>query len=135
MPYTLWSHGQLLGHTDLAFQPCVPGVHSGWFLPTEIGGPAMDILTGVSRVVLNADGIEDRARLLAEMEAAADRAFALEVELHGENGDVIPTEDIGITDTHLSLEFADKAAARDAEAKVEVPRYQVIVRGLGSNFN
>ena len=113
MPYTLWSRGRLLGHSDLGFRGVLPGARCGWFHPSEAGEPVIQLMTAPSRVVLHFDEVQDRATLHADLESAGDRIDALDLVLRAPDGSVVMTEDIGITDTELSAEFAAAVEARD----------------------
>ena len=44
MPYTIWSHGRLVGETDLGFDYDSGNCRAGNFFPTEFGETLMPIL-------------------------------------------------------------------------------------------
>lgn len=130
MQYTLWSHGRLLGETDLAFVRCFPKHRMGWFHPNDLGDRLMPIICGIKpaffalsdltrRLLPNPWG--DRGRRwdldtvlkgsteYADLAAANAQEDGLALELRGPNGTVIPTEDIGVQDTEFlrSLSFEE----------------------------
>lgn len=91
MPYTLWSHGRLVGHTDLDI-PCVQDhIRQGFIEPTEEGRRILVDATGVPAVMAEGrrgrrDGTKDDDTVMAEFSAACDRREALELELRDEDG-------------------------------------------------
>ena len=174
MPYTLWSKGRLVATTDLGFTQCFPNWRSGWLEPA-LGSepliaravavsPAMMNVTRRVRTLANARGPNGRvdpeseelrgSTEYADLQAALHAEAALELELRGPDGVVIPSVSIGIKDTyymlamvrhsHLSgyepldddprdpsitLEQAIAAAATEGREPWEPawPRYQVMV--------
>jgi hypothetical protein len=130
MQYTLWSHGRLLGETDLAFARCLPKHRMGWFHPNDLGERLMPIICGIKpaffalsdltrRLLPNPWGDRGRPWDLdtvlkgsteyADLAAANAQEDGLALELRGPNGTVIPTEDIGVQDTEFlrSLSFEE----------------------------
>jgi hypothetical protein len=128
--YTLWSHGRLLGETDLAFARCLPKHRMGWFHPNDLGERLMPIICGVKpaffalsdlthrllpnphggqRRKWNLDTVLKNSTEYADLAAANAQADGLALELRGPNGAVIPTEDIGVQDTEYlrSLNFEE----------------------------
>ena len=114
MPYTLWSHGRLLGESELDYRRVFARHRMGDFHPTEVGWCLMPIATGVSPAGVelsrkitrsSALGLFDeavrRTSEYADFAAAADHCEALELELRAPDGSVIPTEWIDVRD----LEF------------------------------
>jgi len=114
--YTVWSRGRELGHSSLAFARCLDSVRAGWFYPTDAGTSLMRIITGSRDAWLamavayqqgkHEDLSEEEWRRTAEFAgvvAAAAHADALQLELRGPDGRVIPTEDIDIRDTELFI--------------------------------
>jgi hypothetical protein len=139
MQYTLWSHGRLLGGTDLAFARCFPKLRVGFFHPNDLGERLMPIACGVSpalhelsrltrRLIPNRHVTRRRTWDLetvlrssteyADVAAAGAQEEGLELELRGPNGAVIPTESIGIRDTEyvMSTDFSEDLSLYDVEA-------------------
>jgi hypothetical protein len=129
MQYTLWSHGRLLGETDLAFARCFEKHRMGWFHPNELGERLMPIICGAKpaffalsdltrRLIPNPYGSQRRTWDLdtvlrtsteyADLAAAYAQEQGLALELRGPSGAVIPTEDIGIQDTEYLLSIPDR---------------------------
>ena len=120
MSYTVWSHGRLLGVSSLDYRRVFPRHRMGDFHPTEEGEEILPIATAVSRA--GADlvkslsgappGSPARTRLrdsseYADLAAAEDHYNALEVELRGPDGTVIPTEWIDLRDMEFLLSLTD----------------------------
>ena len=105
MPFTVWSNGVLLGHSDLGFVECIPKHRAGWFHATELGEPIIEILNDPRRAVLNAEGM-DQATVEADLMATYNRLSGYPLELRDDAGVVLATEDIAIMDMELTLEFA-----------------------------
>ena len=141
MQYTLWSHGRLLGETDLAFARCLPKHRMGWFHPNHLGERLAPLACGVSpalrelgklthRLVPNPystkrrkwdlDTVLKTSTEYADLAAAAAQEEGLALELRGPTGAVIPTESIGLRDTEylLSLEFDEDISLYDVEAGI-----------------
>lgn len=139
MPYTIWSHGRLVGETDLGSAYRSANFRAGPFFPTEFGKTLMEIIAEPRRLIARMAKIAHDspidptadAEWLA-FEAATDREYALELELRDPIGTVIPTEDIGIRDRQLleelypidelefdELEFDDEPFDPELEASVD----------------
>jgi hypothetical protein len=137
MPYTLWSHGRLLGETELEYARYAPLNRGGGFWPTVIGSKLMPVVTGVTAASIElatksrglerstAPKHEDSGDLTARIHesteyadylAAIDRLNALDLELHDPEDNVVPAEWIDIRD----LDFLSDLQARDLEADDEV---------------
>ena len=133
MSYTIWSHGRLVGETDLGFDYGSGNFRAGNFFPTEFGETLMPIIAEPRRLMARMaktaydspiDPADDTEWLAYE--AATDRESALELELRDSNGAVLSTEDIGIRDRHLleelfpidDLEFADEPFDPELEASI-----------------
>jgi len=97
--YTLWSHGRLLGSTNLEFIYRENGHRTGWFRPEPGVQDILDVATGVSPALFAASHAENPAEAYADVEAAGDRERALELQLRDADGKEIATEDIGVRDT------------------------------------
>ena len=109
MPYTLWSHGRLLGESELDYRRAFARHRMGDFHPTEVGSRLMPIATGVSpagielsrKITRTSGQLDDAARTTSEyadFAAAADHCEALTLELRAPDGSVIPTEWIDVRD-------------------------------------
>jgi hypothetical protein len=107
MPYTIWSRGRLIGETDLGFIYRRNRYRVGWFHPNPAGERLMPIATGVSPALRADYMIGPDPTTYADILAAVDQCEALELELHGLDGQRIETEDIGIVDTHYLLSLPD----------------------------
>ncbi len=106
MPYTLWSKGRLLGHTDFGFIANTDEHKMGWFHPTEVGEQILQVMTEPGRVISGYRKGGDIAQIEADLAAAGDRIEALELELRSPEGKVLETKDIGVNDTERLLALA-----------------------------
>jgi hypothetical protein len=114
VPYTVWSHGRLVGKTDLGFV-LREGVHrTGHFFPTEFGESLVPIINEPRRLMKGRGELPPDSRtsddpawiaLASALEVAGERERALELELRDEHNVVIPTEDVSIRDMELTLEL------------------------------
>lgn len=118
MPYSLWSHGRLLGETDLGFIYRENRFRCGWLHPTEIGEKILPDATGVAPAMRAEFMIGPDATLHADVLAACDRELALELELRGPDGKRIETEDIGVRDTHYLLSIPHNDCEDDEDYKL-----------------
>ena len=107
MTYSLWSRGRLIGRTDLGFVYRENGCRCGWFHPNELGEKLMPAATGISPAMRAAYEAGKDVLRDPDFLSACDYEHALEMRLHGPNGDVNETEMIGITDTHYLLSIPD----------------------------
>ena len=131
MTYTLWSHGRLVGETELAYARCMVKARAGDFYPTEFGQTLMPVATGavpaameLSRATRKAADdpcapaealgtpphvVRRTASEYADFAAACDQRDALDLELRRPDGSIVPTEWIDIRDTEYlqSLVFDD----------------------------
>lgn len=130
MPYTLWSHGRLLGETELEYTRCVPLHRGGGLWPTVAGSKLMPVATGVTAATLKLAAKSRQLRApesrgtppaqstdescmqqsteYADYAAAVDQLNALALELRGPSGAVIPTEWIEIRDTEFLADLASR---------------------------
>ena len=105
MRYSLWSHGRLLGHTDLDI-PCVTShLMQGFIDTTPEGDKLLPRTTGVPRaasagLARNLSDAERRGRR-AEFRAACSAREELELELHVDGG------------AHFSYDFLQVHDLRD----------------------
>ena len=103
MHYTLWSHGRLVGHTDLDIHTITPTMRQGFIEPTEEGRALLRDATGVLRTIAaerrrRSHGVPLGSRYLDEVEAACDRREALDLELRDESGAVFECEFMRVYD-------------------------------------
>lgn len=128
MPYTVWSHGRLMGESALDYRRVFPRHRMGDFFPTEAGEKIMPIATGVSKAGVelvkslsgSPPGGPARTHLresseYADLAAAEDQYDALELELRGPDGNVIPTEWIDLRDTEYLLTIPDLEEIQGAD--------------------
>ncbi len=115
MPYTLWSRGRLVGHTEFEFVANTDEHKMGWFHPTEVGLGILEIMTEPSRVVCSIRHGVDVEGIRVDLDAATDRIAALDLELRSPEGTVLAVEDIGINDTERLMQLA-----RDTEDDQEL---------------
>jgi len=108
MTYSVWSRGRLIGHTDLAFVYRENGFRCGWFQPNELGEKLIPAATGVSPAMRESREAGRDVLRDPDVLSAFDHEQALEMKLHGPNGDVIETEMIAIIDTHYLLSLPDR---------------------------
>ena len=133
MQYTVWSHGRLLGESALDYQRVFPRHRMGDFFPTEAGETVMPIATGVSKAGAelvkslsgSPPGSPARTHLretsqYADLAAAEDHYDALELELRGPDGRVIPTEWIDLRDTEYLLTIPELDEIQGADVGAEL---------------
>jgi hypothetical protein len=104
--YIIVSRGRILGTTDLGFVYRHGGRRFGWLHPTPLGERFLPIAAGVAPALRAEYLLGPDPELHADVLAANDRAEALELELRREDGLLIETNDIGITDTAYLLSIA-----------------------------
>lgn len=100
--YSLWSHGRLLGHTDLDI-PCVSShLMQGFIDPTPEGTKTLPQATGVARVVAasRAPSLSEveRRRHDAEFAVACAQRDGLDLELRLDDGSVFPCDFMRVYD-------------------------------------
>ena len=133
MPYTVWSRGRLVGHSELAYARVFPDMRMGDFEPTAIGEALLPIILGVSPALRALyDVLEKtpdmgrgapphdsgfppevrRTTEYADVVSTQDEIDALALELHDSAGNVVRTEWLWFQDTHrlLALAREDRAA-------------------------
>ncbi len=112
--YTIWSHGRLVGETDLGFILREGKHRTGHFFPTAFGESLVPIINEPRRLIKALGEVPRDARadddpawtaLDSAFEIAAEREQALALELRDEKGVVIATEDVSIRDMELTLEL------------------------------
>jgi hypothetical protein len=104
MRYTLWSHGRLVGHTDLDIHTVTPTMRQGFIEPTEEGRPLLADATSVWRAIAEMKR-ERRARGQTREHddhslvlAAMARREALDLELRDETGALFEVDFIRVND-------------------------------------
>ena len=127
MTYTLWSHGELLGESELDYVRVIAELRMGDLQVTPKG---LTVFERISQThadgyyamrKLNRDSAagkvaeQDEKTLHADLAAEADQYAALSLELRAPNGTVIPTEDIYVKDTEYLM-----AISREADAEREL---------------
>ena len=155
MPYTLWSHGRLLGHSSLSYARCLPRIRAGDFEPTEVGESLLPILTGMGPAVEalaekldshakpasappeDSPGMHDCLRLTteyADIRSIGDQLENLALELRDPKGERVPASLIGIQDTEHLLALARRNDVIPIEDEDDLEewlprpsRYQIIV--------
>ena len=115
LPYSLWSRGRLLGETDLGFISRENRHRCGWLHPTEIGERILPEAAGIAPAMRTEFMIGPDATLHADVLAACDREEALELELRGQDGKRIETEDIGVRDTHYLMSIPENDCEDDED--------------------
>ena len=107
MQYTLWSHGTIIGYTDLDIECINDNLRMGFLEPTAAGHEAILDATGVHAVCAKWPAIGNRHRddsdpeYIAEFMAACARREALDLELRDETGALFPCVHMRITDHFL----------------------------------
>ena len=107
MRYSLWSHGTIIGYTDLDIECISENLRMGFVEPTDAGKQALLDATGVhavcaSRPPRSRDGREDSdPEYLERFEAACARREALDLELRDEAGQLFPCAYMRIYDSFL----------------------------------
>src|SRR4051812_9118174 len=104
MRYSLWSRGQLIGHTDLDIECISPDLRMGFLEPTDEGKQAILDATGVHAVCAKRPSSwrdDPDPEYLEEFQAACARREALDLELRDEAGAVFRCAYMRITDHWL----------------------------------
>jgi hypothetical protein len=131
MPYTVWSRGRLIGHTDLGFRRAMRRARCGWFLPTPEGERVMPVISAVSpalRAFVHREPTDApdespegsalrgrRSTQYADLAEAMQHVEALALELRRDDGSVVQVADIAIQDTQQLVELARLDVPDDAE--------------------
>ena len=115
MPFTLRSHGQILGETDFELRTAATK-RAGAFRPTAVGATLLPTLTGIGPALFalgerwEREGVtvNDTERAMAMFEESDAMRFArqldaLQLELRDPDGRVIPTRSVAVHDLELSL--------------------------------
>ena len=139
MSYTLWSHGRLLGESDLQPLQSFERVKFGWFIPTAEGEKAMDVMTGGREKLLKLGRLlrnpmremmrpKDqppgewpadirRTTTYADFIAYQDQLEAMQLELRDPDGNIVDCEDLTVQDTEFTLSLARRGKRRRPEAQ------------------
>lgn len=126
MPYTLLSHGRVVGHTDLDIHTVTSTMRQGFVEPTEEGRPLLVDATGVWRAIAEmkrarrarGEGRETDDHTIVE--AASRRQYDLDLELRDENGVVFECDFIRITDLfEMNSGLVDEMSETEEEEEAE----------------
>ena len=121
MRYTVWSHGRLIGETDLGFRRIPGDSRTGWFHPTGEGERLLPLIASPVPAIgdelrrakgkLEGESPEPsgghRSTLLADLAEAYQHQEAADLELRREDGSIVPTADIAFRDTDRLREIAE----------------------------
>jgi hypothetical protein len=129
MMYSLWSHGELLGESTLDYVRVINTLRTGDLQLTPKGLTVIGRLTqtrddsyrGARRVIAERSDSGDESSeptLRADLSALHDQYDALALELRAPNGEVIPTDDIHVTDTEWLLAI-DRERHGEEESSTE----------------
>ena len=139
MSYTLWSHGRLLGESDLKPLESFEHVKFGWFIPTAEGERSMGVMTGgraqlikLGRLLRNplrammrpkdqpkGEWPADirRTTAYADYIAYQDQLEAMALEVRDPAGAIVNCEDVTVQDTEFTLSLAKRGKRHRAEAQ------------------
>ena len=120
MQYTVSSRGRPIGTTDLGFKHFGGRGRLGWFHPNAEGEQVMPVIASVLpalRAYMDRDTVGEDGRPIVQPQMMGSSEFAdiaealhhveaLELTLHREDGTLVPTECVGIQDTHQLLALA-----------------------------
>jgi len=137
MPYTVWSRGRLVGHSELAYARVYPDMRMGDFEPTALGEALMPIIVGVSPALRALyDVLEKmpdagrggsphdsgfppevrRTTEYADVVSTQDEIEALALQLHDSAGKIVRTEWLWFQDTHRLIALArEEMSALDSD--------------------
>jgi hypothetical protein len=137
MPYTVWSRGRLVGHSELAYARAFPDMRMGDFEPTAIGETLLPIILGVSPALRALHNVLEktpdtgsgapphgigfppeirRTTEYADVVSSQDELEALALELHDSAGNLVGTEWLWFQDTHRLIALArEEMAALDPD--------------------
>jgi hypothetical protein len=131
MRYTLWSHGRLVGHTDLDIHTVTSTMRQGFVEPTAEGRQVLADATGVWRAIAE---VKRGCRAASRERNANDDALVLEsmsrregldLELRDEKGAVFEIDFIRVTDLFdmnngLVDEMSDTEEEREAAFQIHL---------------
>src|ERR1041384_7743242 len=98
MRYSLWSHGRLVGHTDLDIHTVTPHLRQGFIEPADGGEAVLRDATGVMRFMAEARRRRGASALASDdscldgFAVACHRREAIDLELRDEAGQVFECE-------------------------------------------
>jgi hypothetical protein len=98
MVYSVWSHGRVLGATDLGFNHRPPRFRAGWFHPADNTEILMDMATGLGPALHACRKVGNYMPTDADVRTAIADAQSLALELRDATGKIIETEHISIVD-------------------------------------
>ena len=98
MVYSVWSHGRLLGITDLGFKCRPPRFRMGWFHPADDTEIFMDMATGLGPALHACHKAGNYMPTDPDLQTAIADAQSLALELHDATGKIIETQHISIVD-------------------------------------
>jgi hypothetical protein len=130
MSYTLWSHGRVVGRTDLDLPHVLANVRMGFIEPTPDGETALadasrvpNALATLKRTIRRAgiDGPESQ-QAHDDVRAAFDRRAALELELRDAAGRPVPVRWIQVNDLVQDVmdDLEDEEHVEDVESLEDV---------------
>ena len=117
MRYTLWSHGRLIGYTDLDIHTVSLNLRQGFVEPTEAGQQLLEDATGVPRAMViarKAQRARGGTRTKEDHDVfveACNRREALNLELRDDNGEIFECDFMRVYD--LQDDSSDELAALD----------------------
>jgi hypothetical protein len=137
MRYSLWSHGRLVGHTDLDIHTVTSTMRQGFVEPTEEGRSLLADATGVWRAIAE---VKRSCRAASRERNASDDALVLEsmnrreeldLELRDETGAVFECDYIRITDL-VDMESGIVDEMGDTEEEIDAA-FQIGLSALPSD--
>lgn len=123
MVYSVFSHGRLLGVTDLGFIYRPPRFRAGWFHPVDDTEILMDMATGIGPALHSCAKAGRDLLTDPDLQTAMADAQSLMLELRDAAAKVIETECIRITDVDRlpSLEECEEMDEPDWMASDDPP--------------
>jgi hypothetical protein len=137
MPFLIWSRGRLLGTSELEFVRCIPLHRMGTIQPADGAAQLLEAACGANPALHDLmrraprPEIEDptfheetRKALRASTEyadfsAALQYESSLELELRRQDGTLIPTAWVGVTDTHHLLRLSREVLEGEDDAPID----------------
>jgi hypothetical protein len=134
MTFTITSRGRAIGITDFGLRHAGGRFRMGWFHPNAEGEKVMPVIAAVlpalverAREVGHTPESKQIAHRRFDTTAFADLAEALrhseslDLQIRAESGAIVPTETLGIQDTHQLIELARRQAASYSGEADETP--------------
>ena len=139
MRYSLWSHGRLVGHTDLDIPTITSTMRQGFVEPTADGRQLLADATGVWRAIAE---VKRGCRAASRERTASDDALVLEsmarrealnLELRDDSGALFTCEFIRITDLFdmnngLVDEMSDTEEEQEAAFQIRLSALSGVAR-------